>query len=95
MVETEQGAEGDGDGEEDDDVDEDSATETTATVGLPAVSLERILLEYDAQQRLFAAQEVNPDIENRSASTLQRPADYDSVGKFSCCEFSFICAFLC
>jgi hypothetical protein len=73
--------EGEGGEEEDDGEEEDSATGTTATVGMPAVTLERILLAYDAQQLLFAAQEANPDIENRSGSTLLRPADYDSVGE--------------
>jgi hypothetical protein len=69
--------------DEEGDEEEDSATETTATVGVPAVTLERILLAYDAQQLLFAAQEANPDIENRSGSTLLRPADYDSVGEYA------------
>lgn len=91
MGEAGQGGDGDGDGDGEDD--EDSATETTATVGLPAVSLERILLEYDAQQQLFAAQEANPDIENRSASTRLRPSDYDSVGEFTLSKLYSMCGF--
>ena len=62
-------------GEEQDDDDESSVHSQ------PAVTLERILLAYSAQQVAHAEAERNPDPENRSSDTLKRPTDYDSIGE--------------
>lgn len=76
----------DKDGGVDEEEEEDGSHTSDTTLSQPAVTLERILLAYDAEQALYKIEEENPRPENQSASTLLRPVDYDSVGRReSCC----------
>lgn len=49
----------------------------------PPFDLERIALCFEETQERIRQEELNPDPENQSSSTLKRPADYDSIGKIN------------
>lgn len=68
-------------GDDNDDSENDNDSESTASLGQPAISLERLVLAYDAMREKQRIEELNPDIENQSAETRKRPSDYDSLGE--------------
>ena len=64
------------------DAESGNSGESSPFSGPPPLDLERIARAYAEQWESDRLAELNPDIENQSSSTLRRPADYESVGKF-------------